>query len=40
MELASLVLTLSAKPRVAGAGGTPEAAARDRDLSEGKGPTK
>jgi len=31
MELASLVLTLSAKP---------QAAARSRDLSEGKGPTK
>ena len=40
MELASLVLTLSAKPQVAGAGGAPEAAARNRDLSEGKGPTK
>ena len=40
MELASLVLTLSARPQVAGAGGAPEAAARNRDLSEGKGPTK
>ncbi|KPK53755.1 MAG: hypothetical protein AMJ63_05395 [Myxococcales bacterium SG8_38_1] len=39
MELASLVLTLSAKPQVAGAGGAPEAAAPNRDLSEGKGPT-
>ena len=40
MELASLVLTLSAKPQAAGAGGAPEAAARNRDLSQGKGPTK
>jgi len=40
MELASLVLTLSAKPQVAGAGGAPEAAAPNRDLSEGKGPTR
>ena len=40
MELASLVLTLLAKPQVAGAGGAPEATARNRDLSEGKGPTK
>jgi hypothetical protein len=40
MELASLVLTLSAKPQAAGAGGASEAAARNRDLSEGKGPTK
>jgi hypothetical protein len=40
MELASVVLTLSAKPQVAGAGGAPEAAARNRDPSEGKGPTK
>jgi hypothetical protein len=37
MELASLALTLSAKPQVAGAGGAPEAAACNRDLSEGKG---
>ena len=40
MKLASLVLTLSAKPHAAGAGGAPEAAARNRDLSEGKGSTK
>ena len=39
-ELASLVLTLSARPQAARAGGVPEAAARNRDLSEGKGPTK
>ena len=40
MELASLVLTLPAELQVAGAGEAPEAAARNRNLSEGKGPTQ
>ncbi len=40
MELASLVLTLSANPQAAGARGAREAAARNRDISEGKGPTR
>jgi hypothetical protein len=40
MELATLVLTLSAKPQAASVGGAPDAAARSRDLSDGKGPTK
>lgn len=40
MELASLVLTLSPKPQAAGARGAREAAAPNRDISEGKGPTK
>jgi hypothetical protein len=40
MELASLVLTLSVKPQAAGARGAREAAARNCDISEGKGPTR
>ena len=38
MELAGLVLTLSAKSQTAGAGGAPEAAARNATSPKGRGP--